>query len=235
MITPSWVHPSSDILKLKQAILQADVCLSDLDGTDAESPAKYLAKLAVGIRGRYVNPRYVKWVVGSVGALTIKGRGAESERWKLYVDNFLRNEKTLGLVGEIITPDFIDNSLFPGVESLYKLIVGDKFYFTRNIETVAKAYAQALGFNGTFSEVFDKPTTAERFVAANPQYKTYLIRGDSEEDQEMLLALRRQVKIRSSPVELVTGIYVCKRGEDINLLFDINTSRNQNGLVNLLI
>lgn len=174
---------------LREQVRSVQTWFFDLDDNHAPSPAKKIARSAIGTS--HFSPKYLRWGVTSALKLAGKGKSAESEIWKEYVNLFLRDEKALAEVQELFTPEYARRSLYPGVEELCGLISNSqRFYVTRNIEQVVSAYASALHFDGFFPEADDKEKAVEDYVRKNPGIQRYGIEGDSEEDAAMIEVLQ---------------------------------------------
>lgn len=159
----------------------------------------------------------------------------ESERWKKYVDTFLKSEgqdkgETITEIDRLLNPEQIQNSLFPGVGELYSLLSAEKYYVSRNLPMIVQKYGQHLGFRDTYGEVEQKGNFVEQFVRKHPALQHYLVRGNSDEDKAMVDVL--QSSIRRRKIKSVGSIFVAGNGK--NPGFEIETSRNQTGLVELL-
>ena len=141
----------TDIQTLCTRILTADVCLSDLDDTDADSPGKRIALHGIGSGFDPIG--YAKWCVETAVKSARHGKNAESEQWKKYVEQFLRYPGSKAAVEALFTPELVVASLYPGVQELYALLPAQKFYITRNIAEVANAYGTVLKFQGTLIEI----------------------------------------------------------------------------------
>ena len=191
-ITDNTIHhpnPESELRTLRQRIKGVQTWFFDLDDNHAPSPAKLIARRAIGTS--HFSPKYLQWCAGTALQLTKKGKAAESEIWKEYVDLFLRNEEALAEVQELFTPEYARKSLYPGVEEFCGLISNSqRFYVTRNIEQGVSAYASILNFDGFFPEADDKERVVEDYVQKHQGIQRYGIEGDSEEDAVMIEVLQ---------------------------------------------
>lgn len=229
-----WVAAREGLNRVELAaqIQSCDICVSDLDETDAESPAKEIARKAIGTS--YLRPAYWRWCWGTARALARDGKKAETERWKRYVELFLRKGKRIKKAAEYFDEERIRGALYPGVEEFYgKLGHQYKVYLTRNIREVGKKFGGVLGFDEVQGEVLDKAKALEEFVKGHP-FDWYLVKGDSEEDEEMLEVLKsflRRKKIRG-----YFGCYVAEepKEEKMNARFGVNIGRDYRGLVEIL-
>ena len=217
-----------DILKLRQRVRSVQTWFFDLDNNHAPSPAKTIAKRAIGTS--HFSPKYLQWCASTALKLAQKGKAAESEAWKEYVNLFLRNDEARAEVEQLFTPEYALQSLYPGVEKVCGLISGaQRFYVTRNIAEVVSAYASALKFNGFYPEADDKGKLVEIYVKKNPQIQVYGVEGDSEEDIAMIDVLEFYKKD-------VVSFYStnCPKGEGIETRFDYSIDKDRTGLVRLL-
>jgi len=220
--------------ELFHRVLHAEACLSDLDDTDAASPAKFIA-LHDWKSQFWKDWGYFCWFTQTGWHYLFNGNNVESERWKKYVDTFLKNEEgwkpdILAQIDQLIDAHHIAASLFPGVPEFYSLLKAEKYYVSRNIPTIVQNYGQRLRFRDTYGDVYNKSEFTERFVGNHPSFQHYLVRGDSKQDKEMTEVLQSCVRRRK--IKSVVSIFVA--GNRHNPGFEIETSRNQAGLVELL-
>lgn len=245
-----WVGFSGLEYELCNKVLHADACLSDLDDTDALSPAKQIAQ-------HHWFPRFLsdkayrRWFLRTGWHYLLDGKKSESGRWREYVETILKESQSgaqaqenpaqekepvwrkssLEEIRVQLDAQFIVRSVFPGVTDLYFLLPADKFYVSRNIPVVTEIYAQCFGIQEAYSEVYNKWRFVEDFAREHPQYRRYVVRGDSDEDKEMEDVLRSRARARK--IEYVVGIAVAQRiGR--NLGFEMESSRDQRGLVECL-
>ncbi|MEK6937053.1 MAG: hypothetical protein AABW58_03200 [Nanoarchaeota archaeon] len=220
---------------LREQILNADACISDLDDTDAQSPAKDLAFGCLTDKDYLLDGNFCVWCLRSLGKLVIEGKRAESETWSDFVNKFLRDQKNVEKAKKRFNEEKVKKLVYPGVKELYsKLGKARKAYFSRNIKEVAKIFGDFLGFSDVESEVYDKDRATMRFVTENPWLKRYFIRGDSEEDAEILKVLKFFKK--RGRIDYYVGCYVVKRPDDrhFNERFHLSSSRDATGLVRFL-
>ena len=217
----SWLaynENAGTLESLKKRILSADVCLTDLDGTDAPSPTFNVAVKAIGTS--HFDRQYSSWVMQTVLAKANKTPGAESTQWRSYKDTFLSTTDARKDVADMFCSETVRNSLFPGVEKFYQSLGIDCFYVTRSIGEVAKAYGKVLGFQGVYPDEFRKDRGVERFIEnGGGKYSRFIVKGDSDEDFEMLRFLRWCVL--QGKIDDVIGIYVPKRKQDTDSRFEI--------------
>ena len=181
---------STEIIQtLQQRVRSVQTWFLDLDDNHAPSPAKKIAKRAIGTS--HFSPRYLQWCGSTAFKLVRSGKSVESEAWKEYVDRFLRNEDALAEVQRLFTPEYSRQSLYPGVEEFCGLVSdAQRFYVTRNIAEVASAYASILNFDGFFPESYNKEKVVEKYLKRNPHVQKYGVEGDSEEDGVMVDVLQ---------------------------------------------
>ncbi len=207
-------------------IKTADICISDLDYTDANSPAKNLAADFF----HFWSKDYARWALSTAKRKIspLERQRADSESWSEFIDSFLKKEEELEYVKQRFSEAQVKKSLYPGVEEFYQSISGAlKVYLTRNIPEVADAYARELGINVIIAEAFDKTEAIENYFLNNWNLKRWVVKGDSEEDAEVLDFLEYQKRRRK--IDDVVGIYVC--GDSYNSKFDINIPQDYRGLV----
>jgi len=183
----------------------------------------------------FTSRKYAGWLLGAGwDTLTrnpIKKETVISRRWKKYVDLFLNDEESISALNYRFTTDYIQKSLFPGVEEFYSLLRTQKFYVTRNIYPIAAAYGSILGFSGVLAEEDNKSKRLETFIEKCPYFQRYIIKGDSIGDAEMNDVLRHYLKKKK--IKDVVGIYVSKKPKEsqMNKDFAMNIGRNY-GAVN---
>lgn len=216
---------------LRQRILQADVCISDLDDTDAKSPAKEIA-FHDWLRRSFKDEKYRCWLWECSKAKLREGKKAERECWKEYVRLFLGTVKAREQVGRFFSSEKARDSLFPGVLELYGLLSADKYYLTRNIEQITRKYQWVLKFRGVFTEVDEKEKLMEGFILHNPKYKRYFVREDSLNYNGIDDVLRFQVS--RGRIEYKVSHYVASKPQEEKHGFDVETGKDQTGLVELL-
>ena len=228
-----WVAARDGLTRynIEQLVKQADICISDLDETDCHSPSKYVA-LDHWLQRMLKDKSYRTWLLHAAQQRLRSGRNVESALWKQYVEAFLQRPEQRAEIEKIITPNVVLNSFYPDVTHFYGYISAPKCYVTKTIREIAAPYAEMVGFAAIFPEIIDKRAFMEEFVQHYPQFQQYLVRGDSCDDQGMVDVLRscqRQQKIKS-----VLSIYVARTPLQVQHNFDVETSLNHSGLVELL-
>lgn len=224
-----WVPPETDHSELIKKFRDLSLCISDLDDTDAKSPAK---KIALEMNHFGLNPEYWAWVAKTGFGRLTKGKSDESKAWKEFVETFLRDQDELDRLQEKLTPDYVKNTLFPGVEEFYSLLPEDmiKIYVTRNIQEVGDAYGNVLGFEEVLAEQFDKEQAIRLISERYPERRRLALKGDSFEDEAILDFLN--FRLEKGEIDYALSIYVIE--SDANDRFDINIRQDYTGLVNLL-
>ncbi len=227
-----WLALRRDITldDLCSRILTADICLSDLDDTDADSPAKKIAFHHIG--GNFDPLAYALWCLDTVMEHALHGKITESAQWEKYVKNFLKYPGARAAVTGLFTPEFVTASLYPGVQELYALLQAQKWYVTRNIDEVATAYGKALEFQGALTEVDNKEKAVEQFVNDHPEFRRYFIKGDSLEDNRMLDAL--SFCQSRGKIDSVVSCYRADNPAKVNHRFDANVGKDYRKLVEVL-
>jgi hypothetical protein len=224
-----WINPKCKETEIVSRILTANICVSDLDDTDALSPAK---RIGFDFKhfGKY--PSYWSWILTSGLNYLFNGKNAESQSWRNFLEKYLRNPQELERIAQIFNPAAINESLFPGVIQFYQSLSlsCSKVYVTRNIGEIASAYALELGIDQLYSETYDKRKVLENLVNSNPQCRRWIVKGDSDEDTEMLDYLRFKKKNRK--IDDVVGIKVAKSKPDPD--YDLTLFRDYRGLVELI-
>lgn len=213
---------------LREQVRSVQTWFFDLDDNHAPSPAKRIARRAMGTS--HFSPKYLRWGVTSALKLVGKGKAAESEIWKEYVDLFLRDEKALAEVQRLFTPEYARESLYPGIEEFCGLVSNaQRFYVTRNIAEVVSVYASILNFDGFFPEAYNKERVVEEYVQRNPRIQSYGIEGDSEEDGAMIEVLQFYKKE-------VVSFYTTpdQKFKDADIRFDYVMAKDRTGLVKFL-
>ena len=231
-----WVAIKPELEKegLVERLLSSDILISDLDDTDAPSPAKAIARNGLTTLTYLKDPKYWLWVLATGYTLAKNGKSAESEAWLRFVQRFLRNPKELEKLRRIYTSQFAASTFYPGVLDFYRLMPEEmiKIYVTRDILEVADAYKQAAGFNEAMSEQFDKKSSIREIVNKYPERRRFVLKVDSPEEESTLEFLVQSKRL--GKIDEVTSIWVTDSPHKLNPKFDANIPRNYNGLVQLI-
>ncbi len=227
-----WVASRLFESELRQKLREADVCVSDLDGTDASSPARMLA--TENFLSRFFNDRnYRSWAYRSIRAkINQPGKRADSRLWQDYIERFLPPAVRREVAEKMFPPTKIRKILYPGVARFYSLLEARKYYLSRNIVEVVQQFGGRLGFDGCFGEQYNKWQSMENFIRSYPEFSRYVIRGDSDEDGEMKDVLDSAV--RSRKIKYCLSLYRADRPLEEEHGFDAETGKDLNGLVELL-
>lgn len=209
---------------LRKRLSQADLLVADLDDTDAPSPAKEIAKRFLMKREGAVNPKFWAWGLKTGLAFLQDGQKAESCAWENFLANFRENGEVLKIINQF-TPQSARQISYPGVGEFYQNLSCPKVYLTRNVAKVANAFARTFGFSQIFAEEFDKKRALSQVCQAYPLARTFIVRGDSFEDAEIVQLL--EDKKRQGEIEDVVSICVCQELKQAAFLADIYTSRDQ--------
>ncbi len=222
------ISPRSAARELEERLYGVQLWLCDLDDNHTPSPAKRIAREAVGTHR--LSPRYWQWCAGTAWALLTQKEGAESARWLSYIQQFLDAEARQELRA-YFTPDRAFYSLYPGISSLYASVLrhSTRIYVTRNIAEVVDSYARILGFSGAVTESFCKGKAVDNLLQKYPWAERIGVDGDSEEDAEMVRAIRQ----RGKTVVAIQSMEQPREGM-MNPDFDYAVSKSREGLVRLL-
>ncbi|HDD45994.1 MAG TPA: hypothetical protein ENG42_00825 [Candidatus Aenigmarchaeota archaeon] len=233
----AWVIAGDELDEedIRRLMLNCDVCISDLDDTDANSPAKYLACNKL-FHDEPLSSCFIKWCIHTGFELMKKGKRCELDRWKEYVRLFLNTEKEREKARRLFTPEIVNKLIYPGVKDFYRLIKGRKIYVTGNIGEIAEVFAKYTGVDEIKPEVYDKARVMEELLR-DAGFKRITFKGDSNADEEALDVLRFYEK--RGEVEYVIACDVAcsiKQGEDhiMNKGYDIAIGRDYRGLVRVL-
>lgn len=228
------VKPGVKLPEYLDRIKNADVLAADIDDTIAPSPAKRIAFSKLKDIRFLASPKFMMWGFNTCLDLAVKGKAAESDAWKDFIELFLRDPAEQDKIRRQYTPEFARSTFYPGVADFYARLPRymKKFFVTRNIREVGEAYLEAAGFNELLPEQFDKRGSLDMILLMQPEARRFLVQGDSEEDQEFLERLELKKKI--GRLHQVTSIYVSGSPYSLNPAFDINIGRDYTGLVKLL-
>lgn len=220
---------------IAELIRSSDSVVSDLDDTVAESPIREMIKLGSKELKYLLNPACWLWAVLTKIRLRLDGEEAESTVGKSFTRFFLRKKSVLDRITKRYTRDFAESTLYPGVSDFYKTLPGErtKIFVTRNIKEITDAYKDAIGFDDALVEQYDKKASIEKILNLYPKAKSFVIIGDSQEDEQMLNFLRDKQQ-QGGQINTILGIYVADSPENINPNFDINIGKNYGGLVKLM-
>lgn len=222
------IYSSESLEIILKKIKEAEVCLSDLDDTDAHSPARMVATQLFHYGN---NSRYWRWLASSLQLRLRQGKSHESESWKTFVKEFLSTSEERERLKELFTPSLVSRTLFTGVAEFYQNLTAQKIYLTRNVLEIAQAYADFLGVDKVYAERFDKSGAMEDIFSSHPQ-RRWVVKGDSPEDEEVIRFLSFQ-KSRKK-IDYVVGIYVSDSPRNQNSCFTLNIPCDYRGLVERL-
>lgn len=231
-----WVAVNGTIkdeVDLRSRLLSVDVCLSDLDDTDAKSPARYIALRDSGQRF-FKEWDYTKWLTRTVWNYLLDGKGAQQRCWEDYTHLFLKSPCDLASLRADLSEREMNDLVFPGVDDFYNLITSPKLYVTQNVMYLAMHFKERFSFSGVFSGVENKSGLVEDFIKEFPHFRRYLVKGNTERDEGMV-AILRYYKERGV-IDEVVSCYVAESSEpgSLNPRFDINIGRDYTGLVDIL-
>ena len=231
----SWVaiKPESEA-GLTEKIMSSDILISDIDGTDARSPAIDIVLRALTRRDYLSQHEFLAWVATTAYKLLRKGKDAYTETWLDFVEKFLRNPEELEKIKKKYTPEFIASTFYPGVLEFYRLLAKNiiKVYSTRNIKEIVDAYKEAAKFHEALPEQFDKVRALEDICNRYPNLRRLIIKEDYRGGEGVLEFLNYMA--RKGAIDYFVSIYVASSPKDINPKSDITIGRDYTGLVNLL-
>ncbi len=218
---------------LARRIKHADLIVSDLDDTDAPSPAKAEAYRCLLQPRRALNPRFWAWCAATAWKLLREGDAANLPQWLAFKEQFL-DEPALRDIAQRHTPKSAITSMFPGAQHFYIPFLrrARRYYVTGNIPQITDAYLRANAFDGMLCDQYDKARSIERLLSDNISRDRILIKGNAAEDQEMLDVLRayRQRGL----IQDYMSIHVAKSKNAMNPAFDINIGQDYRALNSLL-
>lgn len=227
-----WLAARISEEDLRKKVLNADVCISDLDDTDAYSPAKKLARSDFWPR-LVGNKKYRSWLRQVAQAkIRMEGKEAESHLWQEYVKLFLPKWLRKRIAEEMFPPEVVKKMLFPGVENFYSLLKTNKVYASRNIVEVVEQFGNVLGFDENYGELYDKKKFVENFVQQHPQFQRYIIKGDSEEDKEIKNVL--QSCERSKKIEYCLSLYRADKPMKENHGFGVEHGKDLSDVIEIV-
>ena len=243
-------------LELKQRLLLADHCISDLDHTDVNgSPAEDLAKQRIGVSSTSLgNLRYANWVFWTGLEFLSAYRCEDCEtaiekvkeqRFSAYDHAFLRTSMVNNCQRELkrevqqeltglVNGRYLAQSLFSGVREFYRALPARKMYLSRNLRPVVEAYAGFLGFTGVESEVKLKRAVLEHLLLHHRSMKRLIFRIDGVAEDEMINTAKFYQRQKWSQVE---DVLVLKRSLEMNDDFktaDVLMGSNDYGLVDIM-
>ncbi|MBI4919595.1 hypothetical protein HY837_06695 [archaeon] len=217
-----WVASQREETVLRDRILNADVCLSDMDDTDTQPTARLI--ITTGWKRYFLNPKFISWLINE----KLRNNGKDS--WRNY-KNFFIDEEERERIKQVFTLEIVKNLLLPGVEEFYSLLKCPKVYISRNLQEIVSAVGETLKFDEVRGESLDKEKEVEQFIEKNPHFKHYIVKGDSHYDEGMLNALKFYKE--RGKIEEYTSIWVSKE-PNLSDKFDVNIGYDYTGLVDLL-
>ncbi|MBI4141217.1 hypothetical protein HY485_05265 [Candidatus Woesearchaeota archaeon] len=239
LITPhssrkSWIAIADDADEsgLVKRIKQADIILSDLDQTDA-FPAKELV-LNFVMDGRNLFNRHLWHWFGTVGYLLyVEGKRAFNDATLSFTNSFIKTPRELTRIKKKYQQSYVTTTFYPGVLDFYKALPQAlKIYVTRNIEEIAKPYAEAANFNYALQEQYDKKNAVDIVRKQFPERKRFIIRGDSSSEEIMATRCRELLIEEDLTKRIDDTLYINVAGSyrAQNPRADINVSINQTAL-----
>ncbi|MFH1065778.1 MAG: hypothetical protein V1734_04715 [Nanoarchaeota archaeon] len=230
----AWIKAKheDDLAGVAARLYHSDIILSDLDDTIAKSPAKKLAYSFLRRADMLFNSQFIAWCSKAVWKKAVHGKKAESELGKEFIEKFIMTQKDK-IIESIITPEYAESSLFPGIKELYSMLQNaSKVIVTRTTEAIAEPYGNALGFDMMLDIQYTKKDSVDFVMDVFPDLKKYAVFGDSEEDEEMADYLR--FKLVKGEIDTLVSIHVAKSERKANLNFDCAIGRDYSALAELV-
>jgi hypothetical protein len=215
------------------------VWFSDLDDFDSRSPAKIIARRAVG--AGYLNPAYIRWALETLRLVCRYGlKRGEAISWKRYYDAFLKreagqdwlNEEAYRFIDRLLAPGSISRLLYPAVREFYSGFGAEKYLVTRNLERIAYRYSRALPYSGYYHEVRDKAAVVEAFIESRPEVKRYGSGGDSDEDGSVADLL--DFRYRRGDIEKPLCLFRAGSPFALDRAFNVYVGKDRRGLASIL-
>ncbi len=191
-------HYLGDKEDILERIVGSDAMVSDFDGTDVKTPLKRAAeKFCVNPINILRHPKLILWAEEAMVRKLIEGKDADSPLWKKLVDcvgediskikGYAEDDVIKSLSGDEMS---YARLILPGVPDIYSQMgEKEKFYLTRNFDSVVRPFADILGIpeENIYSDDTDKARNAERLIQDNAgRVSRYVFRGDSCSDSEVL-------------------------------------------------
>ncbi|MDI6737489.1 MAG: hypothetical protein QME12_03145 [Nanoarchaeota archaeon] len=230
----AWIKAKheGDLAGIAARLYHSNIILTDLDDTLAKSPMK---KVACGFLKRLdmlANPKFIKWCAKAAWKKAVNGKKAESGLAREFVEKFIDGKES-ERIQRLVTSEYAISTLYPGVKELYSLLPNsEKVIVTRSIEEIANPYMNALEFNMALSSEFSKSEAAEFIMGVFPESKKYAVFGDSEEDEEMVDYLRRELV--KGNIDTLVSIHVAKSERKASTAFDCSIGRDYSALVEIV-
>lgn len=231
------MHPSYISGLIRKAFLDVQVWFLDLDDYDADSPAKMIARNAIGTS--HLSPRWQLWSAITAMALvsdffSASKKDCETARWKKYVNAFLDGQHARTELKRIFSDSYVRSTLYPGVEEFYQLLPGRKLCLSRNVAEVVAAYARVLGFKNFYPRADDKASIVKEIIERNTSIRKYGVSGDSREDLEVLKLLKSYY--HEGRIDRPVSLQVADSPGEKDIIpgFDVYVGKDRRILVNLL-
>jgi len=203
-------HEKSYDLSFGERLLQADLCISDLDNQMTwYNVGERIAHERIGVKGLRDFAAYIAWAVEGVAglhrALRTKTSPEQIElfkeiQWQEFYERFLRDpynsldgyseglkKEVVEAIQAMLTDEEIAQSLFPGVETFHAKIPAKNLILSRNLEPVLRAYGDYLGIREVIPDAYDRSTALDDFLSKNPQHKRLIIRVDGDNGEKELV------------------------------------------------
>lgn len=220
----TWMISRTDmtVKNIADIINDAEFVISDLDDTDASSPALRVVWQDFRSGRRMFDINFYEWCLKYGLSSNDHNR---TRAWRDYARRFLSTFQDSERLTSMFNIDFVLSSLYKGVNDFYATRKTTSIYLTRNIPVIARAYA---GVNHYLTPVCtsDKIKGVQKILDEH-DFRSVLVKGDSETDEDVIRYLRSLGK-------QVFAIQVAKNRSRANSAFDLVIPRDYRGLNNLL-
>lgn len=224
---PTWVLVNNGItpISLANRIRSADLLISDLDDTDAPSPAMKVIMKTLPLQ--MFTPKAYSWIVRALPK--INSEESQYDLWHEYVCTFLSTPEAKEKIALQFNKFNTKLSLYEGVWSFYCNLPLQlpKHYVTRNILSISEAYSKANYMNAPVCDCSDKLTGVKSLLEQYTHIRSVVIKEDSP-------AVAPIIKYLLSKGINVLSIQIARRQTDAIELFDAVIPRDYRGLNALL-
>lgn len=230
----AWIKAKDkrDLAGIAARLYHSDIILSDLDDTIAKSPTKKVAYSFLRRADMLFNFRFIAWCSKALYLKAARGKKAESESGKEFIEKFIKTQKD-NTIESIITSEYAESSLFPGIKKVYSMLPkASKVIVTRTTEAIAEPYGNALGFDMVLDIQYTKKDSVDFIMNVFPNLRRYAVFGDSEEDEEMADYLKH--KLVKGDIDTLVSIQVAKSERKANLNFDASIGRDYSALAEIV-
>ena len=236
MTALSYMYEKDEVLK---KIVNADVIISDFDGTDVKSPLKNAAiSFCSKPHNLIKNPKLFPWGIEAALTRILVGKDSESRLWTKFSEIIEQDLPTLvsDVKENLGSKRTFDDYFLPGVKDFYSLLPNsEKYYASRNFQEILEIFATEVSIPGEniYSELKNKSNALEDILEKRKLRGSfggiYVLKGDSKSDDE-ILEIADFYK-RKDFIDDYVGIAVGKSVHSSNKNVDIVSSPDQSKLV----